>query len=178
MQADATTPLTEVPETFEGWYLRERPRLVAALTALCGGDRAEAAEIADETCARTLERWDRVQRMESPGGWAYRVALNELRHRARRSRRETQVFRAAAVAATGQRPDWSVETREAIDALPPAERTTVVLRYVADLTQADIARAMHVSPGTVASSLHAARTKLARLLEEPAGSPPEEVSHG
>ena len=104
--------------------------------------------------------------MESPGGWAYRVALNVLRRRARRSRRETQLFRVAAVAATGERPDWSVETRVAIAALPPAERTAVVLRYVADLTQADIARAMHVSPGTVASSLHAARSKLARLLEE------------
>ena len=166
MQADAATPLTEVPETFEGWYLRERPRLVAALTALCGGNGAEAAEIADETCARTLERWNRVQRMESPGGWAYRVALNVLRRRARRSRQETQLFRATAVAATPERPDWSVETRVAIAALPPAERTAVVLRYVADLTQADIARAMHVSPGTVASSLHAARAKLARLLEE------------
>lgn len=178
MQAGAANPLIEVPETFEGWYLRERPRLIAALTALCGGERAEAAEIADETCARTLERWDRVQRMESPGGWAYRVALNLLRRRARRARQETQVFRVTAPAPTAARPDWSIEIRDAIAALPRAERTAVVLRYVADLTQADIARAMHVSPGTVASSLHAAREKLARSLEEPRTTSSEEVPHG
>ena len=76
------------------------------------------------------------------------------------------------------RADWSLETREAIAALPVAERTTVVLRYVADLTQADIARAMRVSPGTVAFSLHTARTKLARLLAEPTGSSKEELGHG
>ncbi|MFI5372711.1 MAG: RNA polymerase sigma factor [Candidatus Eisenbacteria bacterium] len=178
MQADAATPSIEVPETFEDWYLRERPRLVAALNALCGGNRVEAAEIADETCARTLERWDRVQRMESPGGWAYRVALNLLRRRARRARQETVVLRVAAPAGAAASPDWSVETREAIAALPPAERTAVVLRYVADLTQADIARAMHVSPGTVASTLHAARGKLARSLEEPHTPSVEEVPHG
>jgi RNA polymerase sigma factor (sigma-70 family) len=178
VQVGAAMPLIEVPESFEVWYLRERPRLVAALTALCGGNRAEAAEIADETCARTLARWDRVQRMESPGGWAYRVALNVLRRRARRARQEMQALRAAVVAPDAVRADWSLETREAIAALPVAERTTVVLRYVADLTQADIARAMRVSPGTVAFSLHTARTKLARLLAEPTGSSTEELGPG
>jgi DNA-directed RNA polymerase specialized sigma24 family protein len=128
VQVGAAKPLIEVPETFEVWYLRERPRLVAALTALCGGNRVEAAEIADETCARTLARWDRVQRMESPGGWAYRVALNVLRRRARRARQEMQALRAAVVAPDAVRADWSLETREAIAALPVAERTTVVLR--------------------------------------------------
>ena len=72
---------------FESWYLREQPRLVTVLCAMLDGDRATAAELADETCARALERWDRVGRMASPGGWAYRVACNLARRRFRRGRR-------------------------------------------------------------------------------------------
>ena len=43
-------------------------------------------------------------------------------------------------------------------------RTAIVLRYVADLPEADIAEALHVSRGTVASNLSDARKALARYL--------------
>jgi DNA-directed RNA polymerase specialized sigma24 family protein len=49
--------------------------------------------------------------------------------------------------------------------LAPRQRTAVVLRYVADLTEADIAVVMGVSRGTVSSTLIDARRVIARRLE-------------
>ncbi len=68
----------ESAREFDEWYRREWPRLVATFT-LASGARALGREIAAEALARALERWDRVGRMASPGGWAYRVGLNLLR---------------------------------------------------------------------------------------------------
>jgi RNA polymerase sigma-70 factor (ECF subfamily) len=164
---------------FESWYLREHSRLVTVLCAMLDGDRATAAELADETCARALERWDRVGRMASPGGWAYRVACNLARRRFWHGRRAADVSRLVATPHEASTPDWSLEVRDAVESLPPRERAAVMLRYVADLSQDEIAHALHVTPGTVAASLHAGREKLARLLADADGTlGPREVSHG
>ena len=53
------------------------PRLLSALT-LYTGDRDLAAELAQEALAlaRAHRRWPSVSAMDSPGGWAHRVAIN------------------------------------------------------------------------------------------------------
>jgi DNA-directed RNA polymerase specialized sigma24 family protein len=56
---------------------------------------------------------------------------------------------------------------DVVRALPDRQRMAVVLRYVADLAEDDIAVAMGVTRGTVASTLAAARRSLAALLAEP-----------
>jgi RNA polymerase sigma factor (sigma-70 family) len=104
--------------------------------------------------------------MASPGGWAFRVACNLARRRFRRTRRAADVMRLVATPHEAPTPDWSLEVRDAVESLPPRERAAVMLRYVADLTQHDIARALHVTPGAVAASLHAGREKLARRLAD------------
>ena len=43
-------------------------------------------------------------------------------------------------------------------------RTAVALRYLGDLTEAEVARAMGIAPGTAAATLSKARTQLAGLL--------------
>ena len=49
----------------------------------------------------------------------------------------------------------------ALQRLPVALRVPVVLRYYADLSERDIARAIGRRPGTVKSRLHEARRRLA-----------------
>ena len=129
---------------FEPWYVREHPKLVSALTVVAGNP-AVAAEAADEAFAARYERWGRVGVMASPGGWTYRTALNVVRRRWRRAALEARIlhrkprFEAPA--------DWSTEVWDALQRLPPRERTAIALRYVADLTTEEIAAAMHVAPG-------------------------------
>jgi len=52
----------------------------------------------------------------------------------------------------------------AVRQLPDRARTAVALRYVADLTEREIAEVMGISRGTVASTLFDARARLAKEL--------------
>ena len=144
---------------FETWYLREHPKVVAALTWVAG-DPDVAADATDEAFARAYADWRRVARMSSPGGWVYRVALNVLRRRMRRTAFERHaVTPPAAVAQVVDREIWTV-----VQQLPERQRVAVVLRYLLDLPEREVATAMGVSRGTVASALAAARQRLAAWL--------------
>jgi RNA polymerase sigma-70 factor, ECF subfamily len=157
---------------FERWYRREHPRLVAALT-LVGGNADMAKDAADEAMARAWERWDRVAAMASAGGWSYRVGINVLRRRQRRAAIERRVMGRHRVIGV---PPAVEEVWEVVAALPARQRTAVVLRYGADLTENDVAEAMGVSRGTVAATLRDARRNLRRLLTDDCVGPGE-VAH-
>jgi RNA polymerase sigma-70 factor (ECF subfamily) len=65
-------------------------------------------------------------------------------------------------------PTWTdpdtIEVMDAIRRLPTRQRAAVVLRYLADWPEADIAHALDCRPGTVKSLLSRARTQLAKEL--------------
>lgn len=152
------------PPDFATWYAAELPRTCRAL-ALAVGDPGLAEEAAAEAFARALNAWGTVSRMERPGAWVYTVALNEVRRtwrRAQLERRYVQRLRDEGVPPPAAPDDalW-----RAVADLPPRARTAVALRYVADLTEPQVAEVMNVSRGTVASTLSAARRRLAAVLE-------------
>jgi len=149
--------------SFDSWYRLEHPRLLGLLTVVAA-DPELASEVTAEAFTRALERWERVAAMTSPAAWTYRVGVNLLRRRLRRSAvearlwvRATEPARPAAI-----EPDlWA-----AVRALPERQRTAIALRYVCDLPQAEIADVMGVAPGTVSATLTAARRRLATVLGE------------
>lgn len=146
------------PLAFEPWYRDEYPRVVRALF-LIGRDRELAVDAASEAFARALERWGRVSTMASPAGWTYTVGLNVLRRYLRRSRLERIFFRRSA----DPFPEFQeghAELWDALSTLPFRERTAVVLHYLLDLPQREVAEVMGVAPGTVAAALHSARNRL------------------
>jgi RNA polymerase sigma-70 factor, ECF subfamily len=148
--------------SFEEWYRRGRPRLIAAL-AVASGELDVAVDAVDEAMVRALQRWDRVQTMESPDGWVYRVGLNLVRRKMRRRGLERRLLiRAKAVDPPGLR----TEVWEAVRALPPRQREAVALRYLLGFSEAEVARQMQVAEGTASATLAAARTRLAVLLAD------------
>lgn len=152
-----------VPE-FDEWYRRQHPRLVASIL-LVTGSLDEAQEAADEALARALLHWRRVAPMESPEGWVYRVALNVARRRARRRSMERSLLHRARPVITDV-PAPAGEAWAAVKDLPPRQREIVVLRHVADLTEAQIARALGISRSTVSSTLGDAHLALSRTLAD------------
>ncbi len=120
---------------------------------------------------RALGAWRRVSGMESPDGWTYRVAINVVRRRARRAALERRLL------ARSDRPPASVpapagEAWAAVADLPTRQRTAVVLRFVADLTEAQIAQAMGITRSTVSSTLADAARALGHALADPPDGPP------
>lgn len=163
--------VVEAAEAFESWYVRAHPRLIAALVAFCGSVEI-AADAADEACMRAMVRWDRVSVMDRPEGWVYRVAINHVKRRLRRARMERVLLARHGPAESLPAP--AAEIWDVVGRLPLRQRTAVVLRYVVDMPQAEIADVMGVTRGTVASTLADARRHLGRnLLDES-----EETSHG
>lgn len=148
---------------FARWYAEQHPRVLTALL-LVTGDFDAAQEAADEAFVRAYTDWGRVSKMRSRQGWTYQVALNFLRRRARRARLEQIVL--ARQAPRPNVPAPAGEAWEAVRRLPPRQRTAIVLRFVADLTEEQVGIAMGVSRSTISTSLADARRSLAVMLAD------------
>jgi RNA polymerase sigma factor (sigma-70 family) len=151
-------------EGFDHWYEAEHARVLGVCAAL-SGDRDAAADATDEAFARAMDRWDRVGTLDKPGAWVQVVALNYLRRALRRRGRERFLHRGSH----GLSPELALPNPElwvAVRELPERQRLAVVLRYVADRPEAEIAEIMGVTRGTVAATLSAARSRLASVLRD------------
>ena len=155
---------------FAEWYGPFRPRLVAALMVL-SADWDAAQDAADEAMVRSLEHWERVQMMNSPEGWAYRVAVNVLRRRMRRRALERRLL---AKPEFVEMAELNTELWRIVKALPRRQREAVALRYILGLSEAEVAHRMGVAVGTASATLAAARSRLAPLLRNEEGA---EVDH-
>src|SRR5437879_3734159 len=116
---------------FDAFYRSEHSRVLGVVVALTG--RADLArDAADEAFARALARWPRVSKMESPGAWTAKVALNVVRRSISRTTRERALLAESWSGVDVPQSDselWSL-----VRALPPRQRTAVVLRYVGDFS--------------------------------------------
>lgn len=161
--SDAGAALATSPTDFEPWYRAQHPRLIATLL-LVTGDLEVAREAVDEAFARALERWPRVSAMDSPSGWTFQVARNVARRRLRRAALERRLL--ARAGRPVEVPAPAGELWHLVAALAPRQREVVVLRYVADLTEADIATALGSSRSTVSTTLRDAHERLAAQVHE------------
>jgi RNA polymerase sigma-70 factor (ECF subfamily) len=158
---------TQLAEWLEEGYV---PSFRTACLIL--GNRADAEEAVQEAFLRAWRFRDSLADVPSIRPWLYRVVVNscysklrrEIPHRDRRAGDEPL----ANVPAEGVGPEASAERGEVADTvlaalarLPLSLRVPVVLRYYADLSERDIARAIGRRQGTVKSRLHEARRRLA-----------------
>jgi RNA polymerase sigma-70 factor (sigma-E family) len=151
-----------VEEDLADFCSREYPRLVGTLTLYCG-DRELAQELAQEALARACSSWSKVSRMDHPGPWINRVAINlansYFRRRAAERRAQDRLegsFDDQGFADT----DLSMTIRRAVAALPKRQRTALVLRYFNDLPVAQVADLMGASEGAVRRLTHTAIASL------------------
>jgi RNA polymerase sigma-70 factor (ECF subfamily) len=166
MASGAPVTNTAPDSEFEQWYAREHSRVFTAL-AVAAGDADVAREATDEAFVRAYERWARVKQMDSPGGWLYRVALNEMRRRLRRRSIERELLRRRRLPTAAEpAPISDPRVWAAVGALPERQRSAVALRYVLDLTEREVAATMGITRGAASATLSSARLKLQRSLGE------------
>jgi RNA polymerase sigma-70 factor (sigma-E family) len=156
--------MTEEAEAF----VRSLYPRVHGLLQLHTGDHHLADELTQETLARVWERWGRVRGMESPRGYAYRIALNLARSWYRRRGRERRAIARLGPEAVVDEPSTAehVATRAAVLGLPRRQREVVLLRYFAGLSVDETATTLRCAPGTVKAHTHRALTHLRAELNE------------
>jgi RNA polymerase sigma-70 factor (ECF subfamily) len=112
------------------------------------GSKTGAEDVAQETLAKAYSWWSRISK--SPQGWVAKVAYGMAIDQIRRQR----VGRAALVEASeADERDPRIEDRmdlmAAIERLPRRQRQVIVLRYLADQSEADTASALGLRVTTV-----------------------------
>src|SRR4051812_19592243 len=137
--------------TYTAFFAVNHPRVVASLT-LAFGDEQVARDAAADAFAAALLRWERVGAMASPAGWVHRVALHNVRRYHRRRGRERELLARFPTSELVSEPESAPEVWTALARLPERQRTAAVLRWAADLTEAEIARIMGVRRSTVSAT--------------------------
>ena len=150
------------PAEFEHFYLGTRHRLLRYAYGLTG-DLTEAQDFTQEAYARAWSRWRRLRRYEQPEAWlrlvVTRMATDRWRRLARR--RAQPPPRETRIEAPG---DDRVLVVSALKHLPLNHRRAMALRYLLDLSVADIAAETGANENTVRSWLARGRASLAAKL--------------
>jgi RNA polymerase sigma-70 factor (sigma-E family) len=136
-------------------------RLAYVLTA----DQHAAEDLLQNALTKAAAHWGRIH--TDPESYVrrimYREQVNWWRHL--RRRQETAV---AEVPEPPPRPESGPEARialeEALRALPARKRAVLVLRYLEDLHEAQVASILGCSVGTVRSQSHKALAQLRTVL--------------
>ena len=161
---------------FDELVRRYRPRIFALALHLTGSTE-DADDVAQETFLRAYRRLEDFRAASEFYTWVYRIAVNSaLNVRRAHARRRTtsmddpRVALAVQVDASGD-PRRQAELRqiytrliEALDALPEAMSSTVVLVALQGLTHEETGAVLGCSAGTIAWRLHEARERLHEAL--------------
>lgn len=126
------------------------------------GSRAEAEEIAQDTMAKAFVRWRRVQRHARP--WVCRVAINGALGRVRRRGRSTGTVDAVIPAQQDAVAD-RLDLQELLASLSRRQRDVIALRYLADMSEADVASELGISVGSVKTHAHRGVASLRERLD-------------
>lgn len=151
---------------FDEFFQAHYERLLRVLF-LAAGDRHEAEDLAQEAFVKVYERWDRVQGIDDPVGYLYRVALNTRRSRVRRLRvaaAKALRLRSGPAEDQHQATEERLIVRRALSRLPDGQREALILVEWVGMTDAEAGRTLGVSPGAIRTRLHRARSALRELL--------------
>ncbi len=164
-----------LPLPFEQ-ILRRHEREIMGYLLRASGNRADAADLFQETWLRAYCAYPRLAPDSRVRPWLYTIAINLCRNQTRDGRRRAAVIVAdddarPAAERAGKLPRAQAENdgyaavrlRELISALPARQREALQLRCFAGLGYREIAEVMNCSPQTARAHVSQAQRKLKSL---------------
>ena len=154
---------------------REHSNLVFGTAYRITGKGEDAEDVVQTVFLRLLRRGMPSEFYRNPKGYLYRAAINQSLNIIRTRRRHpTTDLEQAGI--PGSPPDTNsdetihLKLYEAIAELHPQTAQIVILRFMDDYSEFDIAKLLGKSRGTIAVRLHRARAQLKKLLRSSLGA--------
>jgi RNA polymerase sigma-70 factor (ECF subfamily) len=144
-----------VSAAFSEFMAEAEPRLLRALVARYGVQRGREAAL--DAMAYAWRHWERVQAMDNPIGYLYRVGSSSVR--------STSIPPSLPPVDDHREPWIEPGLERSLDTLSESQRVAVVLRYSFEWTHGEIAELLGVSVRTVRAHLERGMKKLRSGLE-------------
>jgi RNA polymerase sigma-70 factor (ECF subfamily) len=152
---------------FVGLYRRHSPAIYGVLRRLVGKDQAAATDLLQDTWIRAASRLASFRGEAQFRTWLIGIAINCAREWRRVGWREQAGPQIESVAPAPSA--YATDVERVLAGLPLAFREILVLHDIEGYTHDEIARLLHVEPGTSKSRLSRAREMFRRRWMRPAG---------
>ena len=147
-------------------FVRAEMSSLARFSGALTGDRYLAEDVLSDALVKVARRWRRISSLDDPAAYVRRVLVTTyLDDRRKVQRRRTAPTDDLTILDRSARDAADVvvdraEVARLLAALPPQQKAAVVLRYLMDESDEQIADALGCSTGTVRSHLSRARATL------------------
>jgi RNA polymerase sigma-70 factor (ECF subfamily) len=151
---------------FDAFVEEEHDRLFKALYFVTGS-REDAEDLSQDAFMKLWERWDRIEEIDDPTGYLFRVALNGFRMRRRRA--AIAVRRAVPLPESRDEfveAEMRADVRQLLMGLTPRQRAALLLVDLLGYRSEQAARILRVRPSTVRNLASQGR----RALKETEGA--------
>ena len=134
------------------------------------GDWDRADDVIQTVLARLYTRWKRVRSAADVDLYVRAMVVNAFLSEKRRAWSRVLLSADPLDLVAGAEVDVTqrLVLRAALDAVPPRQRATLVLRFLHDLSVPEVARILGCSEGTVKSQTSHGLAAMRRLLDEQA----------
>lgn len=143
-------------EDFEVFVRETEPRLRRALCAAYGTELGREATA--EALAYAWEHWRRLQVMENPAGYLFRVGRSKVRRLRRR-------LRVGAAPEPARITEVEPQLTDALGRLSERQQAVVILVHGFDWSHVEVAEVLGLSPSSVATHCDRALVRLRAVLE-------------
>lgn len=148
-------------EAFACLYNTYAPEALRLSTAVTG--RADlAADAVQEAFLRAYRKGYQCRGDFKP--WFFRIVLNESYRMAGQNPYPAEAAVEDACISFSDQSDLTMTVHAALDRLSPEHRAVLVLKYLFDYTERDMAKILNIRTGTVKSRIFYARKALAKEL--------------
>lgn len=153
-------------DDFREFVLAQSPSLLGTAYVLTG-DRGLAEDLLQVALLKTYRHWRDVQHSQHPQAYVRRVMANQRISWWRR--RRVAESDAPLPDRAGPERSTGIEERDelwrALRKVPPRTRAVLVLRYWEDMSEADVARTLGCSVGSVKSQASRGLRRLRAVLD-------------
>jgi len=147
-------------------FVRAEMGALARFAGALTGDRYLAEDMLSDALVKVARRWRRISSLDDPAAYVRRVIVTTYLDDRRKAQRRQTTPSGDIEVLDRPAPDVAqavvdrVEVARLLSGLPAQQKAAVVLRYLMDETDEQIAEALGCSTGTVRSHLSRARSAL------------------